>query len=111
MNYNIPPPGRLRFSAQYRWLAGQSTLSPLRIESITDNPSNSSEISSNISSENLNSDESEKNHNKLNVSVENEKFSSLSETDNPINIPLASDVSFTTSMIMENSEDLSRPER
>uniref|UniRef100_A0A1I8EYF9 polynucleotide adenylyltransferase n=2 Tax=Wuchereria bancrofti TaxID=6293 RepID=A0A1I8EYF9_WUCBA len=97
MSYNIPPPGRLRFSSRYRWVASQSTVFPFHFESKTSGGPNSPQISSSTDSENLCSDQSAKCQDKLNVSVENEKISNSPLTDNPINISLSSNVSSTMS--------------
>ncbi|EJW77258.1 hypothetical protein WUBG_11833, partial [Wuchereria bancrofti] len=66
MSYNIPPPGRLRFSSRYRWVASQSTVFPFHFESKTSGGPNSPQISSSTDSENLCSDQSAKCQDKLN---------------------------------------------
>uniref|UniRef100_A0A1I7VUS8 Uncharacterized protein n=1 Tax=Loa loa TaxID=7209 RepID=A0A1I7VUS8_LOALO len=114
MNYNIPPPGRLRLSSRYRWVAGQSTLFPLHIASIINHVSNSTGISSDINPENLYSDESVKRQNKFNVKMKNERIPNLSLANNPTNTSLLSDVPSnllptTSSLTGTNSSECSSP--
>ncbi|CAG9538850.1 unnamed protein product [Cercopithifilaria johnstoni] len=113
MSYNIPPYGRLRFHSRYRWVAGQSTLSPLQIKSVSNSPT----TSNNIKSENLNDNKFEKCQNKINVSIENKGISNSSQEANLINnssLPdMSSNLPSTTLLIKEsiNSEALPQSER
>ncbi|KAK6108511.1 Poly(A) polymerase central domain family protein [Brugia pahangi] len=106
MNYNIPPPGKLRFSSRYRWIAPQSSVFPLHFESKTSGESNSPQISSSTDPENLCSVQSAKCQNKLNVSVENEKTSNSPLTDKPIKVSLSSNVSSTMSSTSSSVKEM-----
>ncbi|VDO15672.1 unnamed protein product [Brugia timori] len=106
MNYNIPPPGKLRFSSRYRWIAPQSTVFPFHFESKTSGESNSPQISSSTDPE----IQSAKCQNKLNVSVENEKTSNSPLTDKPINVSLSSNVSSTMSSTSSSVKEMNSSE-
>lgn len=102
MNHNIPPRGRFRFHSRYRWVVGQSTLSPLQIENITSSPSNQP-TSDDIILEDLNSDKSEEWQDEGNVNIESERISNLSPAANPINTSDAlSNLPSTSSVIKES---------